>query len=449
MSLKYKRIKNNTNNSMIVNGTYIGPLSETIMSSDIVDLIDKQYFNAEILMDLGEVDVGDTIVIDTQTIQFYKKPALGIPKNHLDSEVRGFLEKASKSLQKGQIGLEDLNEKLKTTIQSIATDVNGDGVNDKNNAIMSGYAPGSNSIVIKEKQLEKSIKDSLILARSAYQKPEEGILLEDLAPEVKYAIENQPTDYDYVYWREPVTIEEMLPLENNRHGDVRLVMEPISIFVWDANLNKWSMLGFDSTPSTGEVVGHNPVIAKSVVSELFAEDGQTKFIIEHPYDVGTNQLEIYLNGILVLKGIDYEELDNHTINFLYPLQEDDYVLASINAGYSGATHNVESIVINETSNKRIVRSVHAFDPDGTTLRVFLNGIMVEFGPEGDYVEVDQNHIKFNYDLVEDDRVTLRVSGSSVSENILNQFATFRKIYSTLSKQVDLLQDKVEQITNSN
>lgn len=447
MSLNYKKIKNNTSNSMIVNGTYIGPLLETIMSSDVVDLIDKQYFNAGILVDLGEVDVGETVVIDTQTIQFYKKPALGIPKNHLDSEVKGYLDKAVRSVQKGQVELEDLSEKLKSIIQSRSTDVNGDGIDDRSNSLMSGYA-GSNSIVIKEKQLDRSIKESLRLAQSAYQKPEEGILLKDLSFEVKQAIENQSNDFNYVYWRDPVTIEELLPLDDNRHGDVRLVIEPTNIFVWDENISKWNMLNFNSG-SPSEVVGTNPLITKTVVSELFAEDSQTKFIIEHPFNVGTNQLEVYLNGILVIKDVDYKEVDNHTINFLYPLQEDDYVLASINSGYGGINHNVENIIIGESSNKRIIRSTYVFDPDGTALRVFLNGMLVECGPEGDYVEIDQNHIKFNYELDEDDRITLRVGNSTVSENILNQFATFRKIYTTLSKQVGALQDKVEQMTDTN
>lgn len=53
--------------------------------------------------------------------------------------------------------------------------------------------------------------------------------------------------------------------------------------------------------------------------EHVAEEGQTLFVLSRPYHPGWNSLQVYINGLLMRKEEDYREVDEYTVEFLYPL----------------------------------------------------------------------------------------------------------------------------------
>lgn len=56
------------------------------------------------------------------------------------------------------------------------------------------------------------------------------------------------------------------------------------------------------------------------------EDGQTVITLSHPYVVGKQELQVYLNGLLVVADKDYVETDNLHITFNFQLSKDDVVI---------------------------------------------------------------------------------------------------------------------------
>jgi hypothetical protein len=67
------------------------------------------------------------------------------------------------------------------------------------------------------------------------------------------------------------------------------------------------------------------VINSGLHEEYNATAGQTKFILNSPYGIYQNILQVYRNGVLQRKGRDYRETDHITIEFNYPLIKDDLI----------------------------------------------------------------------------------------------------------------------------
>lgn len=441
--MNFYRIKNNTNNSIIVNGTYIGPASEAILSDDVITLIDKQYFDSGILANLGVVSIEQSyVMIDTKTVQFYKKPPTGIPKSHLDDEVKKSLNKADKAAQIGNIKMEDLHITLQKTIKSI---MNSD-CNASNNPRGTFNSP--QSLLIKESQLEKSVRDKLNAINDIYYKIySEGLGWENLSSEIRYLLENINTD-NTSYWKEPVATVGLLPTENNKNGDIRLVLEELKFYKWNENISSWEFINIaDSNSSSNEI--DIPIDLSSytdIIGEFFARENQTIFTSQKPYGLGTDNLQVLLNGLLMMKDVDYKEIDDRTIEFLSPLEEDDYVLMCvINKNEKDVKAVVENIVIDKTT--RIVKLNYAYQPGIDTIKVYLNGVLMNSGFEEDYIEIDSNTIKFNFDLCEGDKLIIRFDPSLTDKILKNKFASFasiQKVYLNLAKQIELLKKEVRE-----
>ena len=76
-----------------------------------------------------------------------------------------------------------------------------------------------------------------------------------------------------------------------------------------------------------------------VREEYDAQTGLNTYKVSQEYIVGSDNLLVYLNGILLRKGFDYSEVDEHTITFNIPLQDKDNIIfliaktATTNVGY--------------------------------------------------------------------------------------------------------------------
>jgi hypothetical protein len=56
------------------------------------------------------------------------------------------------------------------------------------------------------------------------------------------------------------------------------------------------------------------------------EDGQTVITLAHPYVIGSQELMVYLNGLVATTPDDYIEVDNLHIEFKYQLAKDDVII---------------------------------------------------------------------------------------------------------------------------
>lgn len=53
--------------------------------------------------------------------------------------------------------------------------------------------------------------------------------------------------------------------------------------------------------------------------EFVSTEGQTDFVLPQPYHINMNSLQVYSNGMLLRLNDDYEEVNDTTVRFLYPL----------------------------------------------------------------------------------------------------------------------------------
>lgn len=67
------------------------------------------------------------------------------------------------------------------------------------------------------------------------------------------------------------------------------------------------------------------VINSGLHEEYYATAGQTRFRLQSPYGIHQNILQVYRNGVLQRKGRDYLEIDNITVDFVVPLEEQDFI----------------------------------------------------------------------------------------------------------------------------
>lgn len=511
--MDFYKIKNNTNNSITINGVYIEPNNEAIFSQEMLSLIDNQYFDSGILINNGVVKVDDNIVIlNTDTKGFYRKPASGIPKTHLDKMVLDSLRKADLSITKGNVESSDLNSDLRSIIENIPSEeelydyiesvlfketelnttlnkklelikeeikqyykkpasgipkthldketkdllskagssiskgnVNILDLNDDLKSVINKI-PTIESIknqidatTIKENQLEPIVKEKLKTVVDLNNKIyEQKINYDDLTPDVQYLLEQNSSEASS-YWKTPVSTKELLPLDNNRDNDIRLVLEDNSLWRWD-NSNIW--LKLDQTVETPSS-GNEAMRDIHVIGEFFARKGQVIFKSQRPYVKGNHDLQVTLNGLLMMLDEDYIEVDDYTIQFNGMIYEDDYIIMSKQGSSANASVSIENIIINTTG--RYVKLNLPYRMNENSLRVYLNGVLVSqdtSSSEGDYIEFNTDTIKFNYDLVKDDKVIIRRESTFSSDIIKDNFNSMQKVYLNLSKQIDLLKNEI-------
>jgi len=84
-------------------------------------------------------------------------------------------------------------------------------------------------------------------------------------------------------------------------------------------------------------MNEEPVI---IQEKFIAEDGRLEYKLSRfNYNPGRNELEIYVNGIIQTKGVDYEETSNFSFRFIKPIPQGSVILAcKENAGYTKSSH---------------------------------------------------------------------------------------------------------------
>jgi hypothetical protein len=371
--MDFYKVKNNTSNPLIINGTYIDSNSYVVIGDYFLEKIDFKYFEAEILVNEGLVEVGEPIHVDP-------------PKN-------------------------------------ITT-------------------------IVRERNLESSIRETLLRANEAYNVVQNKIGYDDLKPSIRKIIDSVSDTTFKTYWKDFVEDESLLPSSDfniNSNGDVRLVLNTNSFYRWNSSENRWVKIATASnSPSQGNGQAGAPIsIIKErfILDEFFANPGQNIFNLRGKYAINTNDLQVILNGILLTKDEDYIEIDEQTVEVLFPLEFQDYVVFSISGQDTIPYIVVEKHIVVEKKNEVLLNNAIGNNP--STVQVFLNGIAVSFGEQHDYLVEENKKLAFNYDLEVGDVVLVRFEQSSMAENFENKFAQMQRIYMDLSLKVQYLREVVE------
>jgi hypothetical protein len=134
--------------------------------------------------------------------------------------------------------------------------------------------------------------------------------------------------------------------------------------------------------------------------------GMTDITVSTPYQPGTGELRVYLNGLKLQPTSDpsgndgdYHEIDSNTIRFLEPLLEGDIVEVRMEGKGQGVayvvdhfhTYKEEPIGVIDGANKIFFLSR---TPRPNTELVFVNGLLRKPGLDADYV-IENNKITFN------------------------------------------------------
>lgn len=72
----------------------------------------------------------------------------------------------------------------------------------------------------------------------------------------------------------------------------------------------------------------------------FAEEGQTDLVLETPYLVGSNELMVFLNGMLVVLDSDYTEIDEVTLRFSFQLSNADVIIVQRKVATDGIKYTI-------------------------------------------------------------------------------------------------------------
>jgi hypothetical protein len=132
--------------------------------------------------------------------------------------------------------------------------------------------------------------------------------------------------------------------------------------------------------------------------EFTATEGQTEFTLSTNYNMGSNSLKVYLNGIYQDLNVDYEETFANEVTFNSPLFSGDWVLFRIEGAGSGTTLETHIHVTRETPSGSINGSNAVFNlqyvPRENSEQIYKNGVLQTKGLTADYT-INENAITFN------------------------------------------------------
>lgn len=155
-------------------------------------------------------------------------------------------------------------------------------------------------------------------------------------------------------------------------------------------------------------VGHNggAQVGYPLYEVHSASEEQTLFSLTKTFQKGTHQLEVYLNGIRMIEDDDYIEVDDHTIQFLFPLEKDDKVLFMVRSIIYSGLH--EEFIATEGQTSFILSNPYAIYEN--RLQVYRNGVLKRKGR--DYQEINNHRVDFLYPLKEGDLITFHQAGAT-------------------------------------
>lgn len=155
-----------------------------------------------------------------------------------------------------------------------------------------------------------------------------------------------------------------------------------------------------------------------LIQEKITLDKFTKFytLKTFTYQVGKNELELWLNGVRLINGIDYEEVTSNSFQLKeYPPEGGIILACRENGVFAAGSSGGGEYVFNPLSEFKgmyfiydvpagvetdIINLPHTYTLGNNELLVFYNGLVVSF------TEVDESTIKLPVTVVEGDQVVV-------------------------------------------
>ncbi|URZ18524.1 hypothetical protein [Clostridium felsineum] len=165
--------------------------------------------------------------------------------------------------------------------------------------------------------------------------------------------------------------------------------------------------------------------------EIISIENQKDFTLKNQYTLGDNSLSIYVHGLRLECNTDYKEVSNSQITLLkdpyaagtklifrQELVESSGQILYHEKDYSQKTFKLQYTALKDQSQFTLSE---AYIPGANMLMVTVQGLLMWLGNDFDYMEVDSNHIQFNYPLEEGDKVV--VTCTSALFNWSEKFVT--------------------------
>lgn len=154
----------------------------------------------------------------------------------------------------------------------------------------------------------------------------------------------------------------------------------------------------------------------SPIHETKIYDGNKVFEVS-PYRIGDHSLSVYLRGLRLTVGDDYEEVDNTHIKLLdsVSIVSGEKVIFRRETHMAGKVYYHDNVVAHETWTQKYNVDVTGITelkldkpylPNTGMLYVYINGLMMDEGNTDDYIEADQSTIQFVNELEVGDLVKI-------------------------------------------
>jgi hypothetical protein len=155
-------------------------------------------------------------------------------------------------------------------------------------------------------------------------------------------------------------------------------------------------------------------VVSPVHEEIISILDQTEFNLQNEYVVGQNTLSIFVKGLRLELGTDYEEVAPYQIKLLqspYPAgtkfifrQESVQSAGTVmyhEMDYQQKTWSLDFVA---TEGQTVISLSETYIPGTNMIMVAVDGLVQWPGSEFDYMEIDETHIQFNYPLEAGEKV---------------------------------------------
>lgn len=158
------------------------------------------------------------------------------------------------------------------------------------------------------------------------------------------------------------------------------------------------------------------IVVSPIHEEIISIANQTEFTLKNTYKPGDNVMNIFVQGLRLECGTDYEEVNPSTIRLLRPPYSPGTKLifrqeGVQNAGtvlYHEKDYQQKTWKLNYIAekNQRRFNLTESYIPGTNMINVFVQGLLQWPGVDFDYVEIDDKTIEFNYELEEGENVSV-------------------------------------------
>lgn len=303
-----------------------------------------------------------------------------------------------------------------------------------NNAGGSGSGTYDHSLLINRGMPDQHTIESITGLRDVlnkkYEKPYGGIPRTDLGFEVV-------TPHDFSVFKQTALrdVEDNVALITKEIVDARGDKKTLREYI-DTKISQENWTGGGGTGGSESSVGY------PIYDEFTVQNKQRRFQTDKTYRMGTRQLEVYVEGLKMIEKRDYIEVDEHTIEFLYDLEEGFVVLMMVRAVVNSGLHEEYTATAGQTNFTLV--SPYAINQN--MLQVYRNGQLQHKGR--DYKEVNDRLIVFQFPLEEGMLVTFHQAGSSdpiqgsIYQGMLNSMR-MNNAYLAISMQDAMKSDVVQ------